>query len=98
MLTRYFHDIVPVLFFYDTVSFFLQKRDVPKIHILVEILSNWGHKDKVGLTELQVFDQNKTKIDIDPSEVLVEPEPVGDIGYIFNGKCKVSMAHGRHRL
>ena len=46
----------------------------------------------MGLTEIQVYESGKKKIDIDASKVKVSgaKRECGELAALFNGKCKVS--------
>ena len=61
------------------------------IEVHIEIKSNWGHAMRLGLTEIQLFDDHNTLIPIDPSDVKVygAEECRGTVDVLFNGKCKV---------
>lgn len=61
------------------------------IEVHIEILSNWGHDTRVGLTEIQLFDNNKQRIDVDENDVMVrnvERMRGGDVMSLFNGRYK----------
>jgi len=58
----------------------------------VELLSNWGHERLIGLTEIELLDDNDERIAIDPLTPAVTVTPastVNQIDALFNGKYKV---------
>ncbi|XP_077979703.1 LOW QUALITY PROTEIN: protein KATNIP homolog [Glandiceps talaboti] len=61
-------------------------------NIVIQLLSNWGHPTRIGLTEVQFFDKNGQKISIDDSEIDVvnAREEKGDVSNIVNGKSKTT--------
>lgn len=63
------------------------------VEIHIEITSNWGHSMRLGLTEIQVFDQNNTLIPISAADVSVygAEDCKGTIDLLFNGKFKVAF-------
>ena len=63
----------------------------PEIVVTVQILSNWGHPTRVGLTELQLFDKSGKKLELDVADVFVHGavNPKGQIKNIINGNFKV---------
>ena len=76
-----------------------QSRSKPvtePIEVHFEILSNWTHEQRVGLTEIQLFDANRRRIDVQEANVMVHnlQNPRGDVMCLFNGKYKVHSAAG----
>jgi len=61
------------------------------VTVHVELLSNWGHAQLVGLTEIELLDASECRIDVQPSaDVSVSAaSTVSQIDVLFNGKCKV---------
>lgn len=61
------------------------------IHVHLEILSNWGHNMRLGLTEIQVYDQTGCLIPISGDDVSVHgaEDCRGTVDILFNGKFKV---------
>ncbi|CAH1795086.1 unnamed protein product [Owenia fusiformis] len=62
----------------------------PLIELHIELLSNWGHKSRIGLTEIQIFDMEKRRIPINESDLVLHgvKQPKGDLNNLFNGKFK----------
>lgn len=57
----------------------------------MEILSNWGNPNFVGLTEVQFFDLKNQKIYVSPLDVDIRNADFpGDLQCLVNGKAKVS--------
>ncbi|XP_029802522.1 protein KIAA0556 homolog isoform X1 [Suricata suricatta] len=55
------------------------------IYVTMEILSNWGHTSWVGLTEVEFFDQNDTKLYVSPHDVDIRnTDTPGDLGHLVN--------------
>ena len=61
------------------------------IEVRLTILSNWGHADRVGLTEIQFYDLSRKKIEVRPADVKVHGavNVRSEIDVLFNGKFKV---------
>jgi len=61
--------------------------------VTLKILSNWGHPSRVGLTEVQFFDQTKNRFDVNPDDIRVKGarNVKGDLAVLCNGKCKVRL-------
>lgn len=57
----------------------------------IELVSTWGHKEQIGLTELQFFDKNRKLIPISTSNVTVHGARDNSnlVDVLFNGKGKV---------
>ena len=66
------------------------------IKICLCIFSNWGHPGRVGLTEIQLFDLDQRKIEVQSEDVLVQGAHniTGDLESLFNGKYKVGRDLG----
>ncbi|XP_048465715.1 protein KATNIP homolog [Rhincodon typus] len=61
------------------------------IYVTLEILSNWGNVDKVGLTEVQFFDLKHQKIFVSPHDVDVRnAHSPGNLNRLVNGKTKTT--------
>ncbi|XP_055507196.1 katanin-interacting protein [Leucoraja erinacea] len=61
------------------------------IYISMEILSNWGNDNKVGLTEVQFFDQKQQKILVSPNDVDIRNAYYpGNLPSLVNGKTKTT--------
>ncbi|XP_018429660.1 PREDICTED: protein KIAA0556-like, partial [Nanorana parkeri] len=61
------------------------------IYITVEILSNWGNPDFVGLTEVQFFDLKNQKIYVSPLDVDIRNADFpGDLQCLVNAKVKTT--------
>ncbi|XP_069762164.1 katanin-interacting protein isoform X2 [Narcine bancroftii] len=61
------------------------------IYISMEILSNWGNDDKVGLTEVQFFDLKQQKIFVSPHDVDIRNAYYpGNLHSLVNGKTKTT--------
>ncbi|XP_014661506.1 PREDICTED: uncharacterized protein KIAA0556-like isoform X2 [Priapulus caudatus] len=60
------------------------------VELHLEVCSNWGHPDRIGLTEMQLFDQDGRHIEVKPPDVVVSgaTDVKGDITNIFNSKFK----------
>lgn len=61
------------------------------IEIHIEIKSNWGHAMRLGLTEIQVYDQSSNLLPVSAADVTVHgaEECKGTVDLLFNGKYKV---------
>lgn len=62
------------------------------ISIHLELLTNWGHEKRIGLTEIQLFHENGKIIPIQPEEISVKnaTNESASIHTLFNGKAKTS--------
>lgn len=62
------------------------------IEVNFELTSNWGHKNLIGLTEIQFYDMDRQLIPVRKEEVTVHGagEQQGSIDVLFNGKTKVN--------
>nr|XP_023471850.1 protein KIAA0556 homolog isoform X4 [Equus caballus] len=55
------------------------------IYVTMEILSNWGNASWVGLTEVEFFDLNHTKLYVSPHDVDIRnTDAPGDLGHLVN--------------
>ncbi|XP_062508912.1 katanin-interacting protein-like isoform X2 [Corticium candelabrum] len=67
------------------------------VEVHVEILSNWGHPNMIGLTEVQFFDSEGKRMWLGSNRVqlLGAPEGVdpGNVGALVNGKTKTVKSH-----
>jgi len=64
---------------------------VEGVEVNIEMRSNWGHKDLLGLTEIRFFDGNNHPVLVSTECVTVHGnlDNRGSIDSIFNGKTKV---------
>ncbi|KAM4632551.1 katanin-interacting protein [Discoglossus pictus] len=61
------------------------------VYITIEILSNWGNRFSVGLTEVQFFDAKDQKIFVSPHDVDVRnADYPGDLSSLVNGKMQTT--------
>ncbi|XP_044160774.1 katanin-interacting protein isoform X1 [Bufo gargarizans] len=61
------------------------------IYITVEILSNWGNPNSVGLTEIQFFNLKDQKIYVSPHDVDIRNADFpGDLHCLVNGKSQTT--------
>uniref|UniRef100_UPI00398ECB9F protein KATNIP homolog isoform X2 n=1 Tax=Pristiophorus japonicus TaxID=55135 RepID=UPI00398ECB9F len=61
------------------------------VYVSMEILSNWGNDDKVGLTEVQFFDLKHQKIFVSPHDVDIRSAHYpGNLNSLVNGKTKTT--------
>ncbi|XP_045051269.2 katanin-interacting protein isoform X3 [Desmodus rotundus] len=55
------------------------------IYVTMEILSTWGHRSWVGLTEIEFFDLDNTKLYVSPHDVDIRnTDTPGDLGLLVN--------------
>ncbi|XP_068380287.1 katanin-interacting protein isoform X2 [Eschrichtius robustus] len=55
------------------------------IYVTMEILSNWGSASWVGLTEVEFFDRNNTKLYVSPCDVAVRnSDTPGELGHLVS--------------
>lgn len=68
------------------------------VDIRLEILSNWGHASRVGLTEIQLLQSSGALLPVPSSGVSVRGAHAqsGPPSILFNGKAKVRGGTG-HR-
>jgi len=59
----------------------------------IEVKSNWGHAMRLGLTEIQVFDDRGEQVPVTGDDVSVHgaEDCRGGIDVLFNGKFKVRI-------
>lgn len=61
------------------------------IYVTMEILSTWGHRSWVGLTEIEFFDLDNTKLYVSPHDVDIRnTDTPGDLGLLVNRDLAVS--------
>lgn len=62
------------------------------IEVNFELTSNWGHKNLIGLTEIQFYDMDRQVIPVRKEEVTVHGagQQQGPIDVLFNGKTKTN--------
>ena len=66
--------------------------DIEDLEIKVRLLSNWGHSNRIGLTEIQLYDTGGHRVDVDPANVTLHgAHGSSDVSCLFNGKCKVNI-------
>ena len=66
--------------------------DIEDLEIKVRLLSNWGHSNRIGLTEIQLYDTAGHRVDVDPANVTLHcAHGSSDVSCLFNGKCKVNI-------
>jgi len=60
--------------------------------VTIELISNWGHPSRVGLTEIQLFDSSRKKIVLHVDELSINGavNVKGDLGALINGKVKTT--------
>ena len=83
----YFHILI-----FQNVSPVKSRSPPDMTEVNIELVSTWGHKEFIGLTELQFFDKNRKLIPVSSSNVVVHgaKENRNLVDVIFNGKGKVS--------
>lgn len=60
------------------------------IYVTMEILSTWGSRSWVGLTEVEFFDLDNTKLYVSPHDVDVRnTDTPGDLGLLVNRNLEV---------
>ena len=66
------------------------------VDIRLEILSNWGHASRVGLTEIQLLQSSGALLPVPTSGVSVRGAHAqsGPPSVLFNGKAKVRGSTG----
>ncbi|XP_012587473.1 PREDICTED: uncharacterized protein KIAA0556 homolog isoform X2 [Condylura cristata] len=61
------------------------EEDKDAAYVTIEILSNWGNTSWVGLTEVEFFDLNDTKLYVSPHDVDIRSTASpGDLGRLVN--------------
>lgn len=60
--------------------------------VMLELMSNWGSKDLVGLTEIMLLDECNRKIEINTSFLRLDGarNNIGHISNLFNNRFRVS--------
>ncbi|KAK3089923.1 hypothetical protein FSP39_007664 [Pinctada imbricata] len=60
------------------------------VEVNIELLSTWGHKELIGLTELQFFDERWQLIKLTSSNISLHGcrAPSSNLDVLFNGKAK----------
>ncbi|KAK6170887.1 hypothetical protein SNE40_019176 [Patella caerulea] len=75
------------------VSSMVQKQtNDSDIEVNIEILSNWGHPSRLGLTEIQFYNQDKQLIPVNCNDVTIHGgnKTHASIDVLFNGKAKTT--------
>lgn len=63
----------------------------PTVYVTMEILSNWGNRCQVGLTEMQFFGPGNRKLYVSPHDLDIRnTDYPGNLRVLVNGKAKVS--------
>ncbi|XP_035694968.1 protein KIAA0556-like isoform X6 [Branchiostoma floridae] len=67
-----------------------QDKSEGTIEVFCEMLSNWGHPTRLGLTEMEFFDLEGKKIPVSEADVVVTAaeDKKGTVGCLVNGKTK----------
>ncbi|KAL5018794.1 hypothetical protein ScPMuIL_004516 [Solemya velum] len=62
------------------------------VEVNIEVLSNWGNKERVGLTEIQFYDQNEKLVpnSFIETELLGARECSCHVDVLYNGKTKTN--------
>uniref|UniRef100_A0A673Y4M2 Katanin interacting protein n=1 Tax=Salmo trutta TaxID=8032 RepID=A0A673Y4M2_SALTR len=61
----------------------------PTVYVTMEILSNWGNRGQVGLTEMQFFGPGNRKLYVSPHDLDIRnADYPGNLGALVNGKPK----------
>uniref|UniRef100_A0A4W5QVN8 Katanin interacting protein n=1 Tax=Hucho hucho TaxID=62062 RepID=A0A4W5QVN8_9TELE len=61
----------------------------PTVYVTMEILSNWGNRGQVGLTEMQFFGPGNRKLYVSPHDLDIRnADSPGNLGVLVNGKAK----------
>ncbi|KAM6897868.1 katanin-interacting protein isoform 2-T2 [Xenentodon cancila] len=69
----------------------LSAEVTPALYVTMEILSNWGNKLQVGLTELQFFCLRNKKFYVSPHDIDIRnADYPGNLGALVNGKVKTT--------
>lgn len=68
----------------------------PSLYVTMEILSNWGNSQQVGLTEMQFFCLRNRKLFVSPHDLDIRnADSPGNLGALVNGKAKVMLHTSR---
>ncbi|XP_071813789.1 katanin-interacting protein-like isoform X2 [Apostichopus japonicus] len=61
-------------------------------HVTLEVLSNWSHSSRVGLTEVEFYNDAGEKVNLTPSDVWVQgaKDMQGMLGNLVNGRAKTT--------
>ncbi|KAL0984294.1 hypothetical protein UPYG_G00139570 [Umbra pygmaea] len=63
----------------------------PTLYVTMEILSNWGNRSQVGLTEMQFFGPGNRKLYVSPHDLDIRnADYPGNLGALVNGKAKTT--------
>ncbi|XP_024242530.1 katanin-interacting protein isoform X2 [Oncorhynchus tshawytscha] len=63
----------------------------PTVYVTMEILSNWGNRGQVGLTEMQFFGPGNRKLYVSPHDLDIRnADYPGNLGALVNGKPKTT--------
>ncbi|KAG8432891.1 hypothetical protein GDO86_017231 [Hymenochirus boettgeri] len=69
----------------------LQPAVKDTVYVTLEILSNWGNKQYIGLTEVQFFDLSNKKIYVSPHDVDIRNADIpGDLACLVNGRMQTT--------
>ncbi|CAB1312328.1 unnamed protein product [Coregonus sp. 'balchen'] len=69
----------------------------PTVYVTMEILSNWGNRGQVGLTEMQFFGPGNRKLYVSPHDLDIRnADYPGNLGALVNGKAKDLDIGARH--
>uniref|UniRef100_A0A673Y8P3 Protein KIAA0556-like n=1 Tax=Salmo trutta TaxID=8032 RepID=A0A673Y8P3_SALTR len=64
----------------------------PTVYVTMEILSNWGNRCQVGLTEMQFFGPGNRKLYVSPHDLDIRnADYPGNFRVLVNGKAKCHM-------
>ena len=64
-----------------------------KLDLRLQLLSNWGHAQRIGLTEIQLYDSQRCRIPVKSSNIHASGahSQRGELANLFNNKYKVSV-------
>ncbi|XP_035590815.1 katanin-interacting protein-like isoform X2 [Oncorhynchus keta] len=63
----------------------------PTVYVTMEILSNWGNRCLVGLTEMQFFGPGNRKLYVSPHDLDIRnADSPGNLGVLVNGNAKTT--------
>ena len=62
------------------------------VQVTLDLYTNWGHNNRIGLTEVQIYSIDGTRMVLRSDQISVQGamQSKGDLAYIVNGKTKVS--------
>ncbi|XP_078693037.1 katanin-interacting protein-like isoform X5 [Branchiostoma floridae x Branchiostoma belcheri] len=68
----------------------MQEKHEGTVEVFCEMLSNWGHPSRLGLTEIEFFDLEGKKIPVSEADIVASgaEEQKGTVGCLVNGKTK----------